>query len=130
MSSFRAAIHTLPNAVNNHPLLPYLGRHCSTQILLANDYGEHHLEIHKGHLAPIIDGPNRMRAWQFALRAPLTSWHEFWQPIPKVGFNDIFAMVRYGHAQIDGDIGPLLEHLRFVKDIVALPRGTDLALRP
>ena len=44
------------------------------------------------------------------------------QVLPTPGFNDVFAMARYGHMRIEGDVGPLLEHLRFFKEVLALPR--------
>ena len=66
-----------------------------------------------------------MRAWHFALRGAEASWRAFWSPVPRPGFNDVFAMARYGHITIEGDIGPMLEHLRFVKALLALPRGRN-----
>ena len=44
-------------------------------------------------------------------------------PVPGPGFNDIFAMASRGHATIEGDVGPLLEHLRYLKELAQLPRS-------
>ena len=44
--------------------------------------------------------------------------------MPEVGFSDIFAMARFDHMRIEGDVGPLLQHLRFIKEVLALPRGS------
>ena len=122
MDNFRELIHRLPARVNADPVLLRLGRYCTTEFVLAADEVECHLQVNNGRLGDVVDGPFRMRSWRFAIRAPKTAWQEFWKPYPAVGFNDIFAMTRYGHARIDGDVGPLLEHLRYVKEVLALPR--------
>lgn len=123
MSDFATRIHQLPAAVNDDPVLLRLGRYCSTEFLLAADDVECHLTVDRGRLGEVVDGPFKMRSWAFAIRADAESWREFWSPFPSVGYNDIFAMTRYGHACIDGDIGPLLDNLRYIKEVLALPRG-------
>ena len=125
MNEFARCIHQLPRRVNDDPTLRRLGRYCSAEFMLAADAAECHLHVTKGHLDEVVDGPFRMRSWQFAIRAPLSAWQEFWMPQPAVGFNDIFAMTRYGHARIDGDIAPLLANLRYIKEVLALPRQVD-----
>ena len=122
MVDFRELIHRLPARVNADPVLLRLGRYCTTELVLAADEVECHLHVNNGRLGEVLDGPFRMRSWRFAIRAPQNTWQEFWKRQPAVGFNDIFAMTRFGHARIDGDIGPLLEHLRYFKEVLALPR--------
>lgn len=112
----------LPRHVNGDPVLRRIGRFCSTEFLLDVEGQEFHLIAERGELAPVIEGPLKMRPWVFAIRAPRPSWERFWQPLPEVGFNDLFAMTRHGHARIDGDVGPMLEHLRYIKEVVAMPR--------
>ena len=47
---------------------------------------------------------------------------QFWQPLPKPGFHDIFGLVKIGRGRIDGDILCLVKNLRFFKDFMALAR--------
>ena len=47
---------------------------------------------------------------------------QFWQPLPKPGFHDVFGLVKIGRGRIDGDILCLVKNLRFFKDFMALPR--------
>ena len=108
--------------VNSNEHLQHLGRYCNCELLLQADEQQVHLVIEHGRIIDVVLGPLHMRAWQFALRAELSNWQLFWQTIPAVGFNDIFAMSRYGHLKIDGDVGPLLEHLRYIKEILAISR--------
>ncbi len=114
--------NTVREKVNASDHLRYVGRYCTTELLLQSGEQSVHLVIERGHIVGVVQGPLRMRAWQFALRAQPQTWNEFWQAVPAVGFNDIFAMSRHGHLTIDGDIGPLLEHLRYIKEVLAMPR--------
>ena len=113
---------TVRKQLNTDDHLKHLGRFCSTELLLQSGEQSVHLRVEHGLLAKVVQGPLRMRAWQFALRAQPQSWNEFWQPVPAVGFNDIFAMSRHGRLAIEGDMGPLLGHLRYFKEMLALPR--------
>ena len=108
--------------VNANAHLMHLGRFCNTELLIQSGEQSVYVLIEHGHLVKVLQGPLLMRAWKFALRAQPQTWNEFWQPIPAVGFNDIFAMSRHGRLVIDGDIGPLLGHLRYIKEVVAMPR--------
>ena len=109
--------------VNARAHLLHLGRFCSTELLIQSGEQSVYLLIERGLILKVLQGPLLMRAWKFALRAQAQTWNEFWQPVPAVGFNDIFAMSRHGRLVIDGDIGPLLGHLRYIKEVVAMPRA-------
>jgi hypothetical protein len=115
-------VDAIPAQANASPVVQRLGRHCRADFLL--EAGEHgfHLSVDHGRLGDVVHGPRPLRAWTFALRGEADAWQRFWEPLPAVGFNDIFAMARYGHLRIEGDVGPLLEHLRFFKEVLALPR--------
>ena len=118
----RALMQALPELVNGNETLRRIGRYCSTEFLLESGDLSHHLVVERGRLEQVIPGPLRMRGWSFALRAESAAWERFWEPEPAPGYSDLFAMSRYGHLRIDGDVGPLLTHLRYVKEVVALPR--------
>ena len=72
---------------------------------------------------PVERGPFLMRAWTFALRASAETWRRFWEPIPAPGYHDLFAMKKLGVASVEGDIVPLMTHLRYVKDVWRRPAG-------
>lgn len=117
-----AQIQALPERVNADANLQRIGRYCSVEFLLQCGDHSFYLSVDRGRLAPVLEGARRMRSWRFALRAAPESWQRFWEPVPAVGYNDIFAMSRHGHLAIEGDVGPLLEHLRYLKAVLALPR--------
>ena len=116
-------IDRLPGRVNRDPALLRIGRFCSTEFMLEAGPRSYHLHVERGHLAPVVHGPRPLRAWAFALRASPETWLRFWEPVPAVGYNDIFALARYGHLRIEGDVGPLLGSFRYLKEVLALPRG-------
>lgn len=112
----------LPAMVNGNANLRRLGQNCSLAFMLECDGISHHFRIDRGEIVEMATGTFRMRPWSFAIRAPETAWREFWQLHPKPGYQDIFALARFGHASVDGDMWPLLDHLRFIKEVLAAPR--------
>lgn len=105
-----------------NPNLQRLGRNCTAEFVIGVDDACHHIVIQSGQIIEVLDGPFKMRPYSFSIIAPAASWAAFRQPKPAPGFNDIFAMTSYGHAQLEGDSAVFLEHLRFFKDILALLR--------
>ncbi len=118
----RRLIEALPEKVNAEPTLLRIGRYCSTEFLFEADDVCFNLVVDRGRLTDVIAGPLKMRGWSFGLRASSDAWRAFWQPHPRPEYADIFAMTRYGHLVIDGDVGPLLGNLRYIKEVVAMPR--------
>ena len=104
------------------PNLQRLGRNCTAEFVIGVDDARHHIVIREGLVAEVLEGPFKMRPYSFSITAPAASWVEFCKPKPAPGFNDVFAMTSYGHAQLEGDSAVFLAHLRFLKDILALLR--------
>ena len=121
--SIEAILDRLPETANARPELVRLGRHCNLEFLIEVGSREFQIVVQAGRVTAVLRGPTRMRAWRFAIRAGESAWREFWSPVPRPGFNDLFAMASRGHARIEGDVGPLLEHLRYLKELVQLPRS-------
>lgn len=117
-----AIVERLPGAANACPDLVRVGRYCDVEFLI--EVGEHtfQIRVQAGRVTGLHPGPFRMRAWRFAIRAGEEVWREFWSPVPKPGFNDVFAMTTRGFATIEGDLGPLLQNLRYFKELLELPR--------
>ena len=114
---------TLRQEAANDRVLARLGRRVDARVLLGLGETQLHLDIERGAIADLRLGHFMMRSWQFALRARPAAWAGFWAPMPKPGYQDIFAMSRFGRLAIDGDMAPLLHDLRYFKHLLALPRG-------
>ena len=63
-----------------------------------------------------------MRGSAFTVRATDEAWTRYWAPVPDPGWHDLFALSKRGVASMEGDFRPLLQHLQYFKDLLALPR--------
>jgi hypothetical protein len=90
------------------------------------DIGEEpfHLAFRDGALGGFERGSRLMRSSTFSFHATVEAWIEYWRPMPKPGWHDLFALTKRGAASMEGDLRPFLQHLQFFKDLLALPRGT------
>ena len=115
-------LEQLAELVNADADLVRRGRYLSTTFLVQTGATAWLVTVHEGRVQKVERGPFLMRAWTFAVRAPETAWTKFWEPMPAAGFHDIFAMAKFGHAIVEGDLQPLMANLRYVKDVLAAPR--------
>jgi hypothetical protein len=115
-------LETLASKVNANPALVRRGKNMSASFLIGIGDRGFHVSVESGRITGIEEGPFIMRGWNFAIRAPEAVWEKFWAPYPDPGFQDIFAMNRFGHCSVEGDTTVLLSHLRYVKDVLAIPR--------
>lgn len=115
-------VRRLPELVNGDPALVRRGRWLRTQFLLGVGEAEYLVHVAEGRLVAVERGPFLLRPWRFAVRASAEAWTRFWAPVPAPGYHDLFAMTRLGVARVEGDLLPLMTHLRYVKDVLAAPR--------
>jgi hypothetical protein len=66
-------------------------------------------------------------SWTFALRAPAQEWEQFWEPAPRPGHHDLFALLRRKQLRLEGDIYPFMSNLLYFKALLALPRTPPAA---
>lgn len=114
-------------ALENSPHLLRLGSLFCETVLIEIDGDEFYLFFRDGRIVEMQEGPSKKTPWRFALRAEGPALEEFWTPLPKPGFHDIFGLVKYGHGRIDGDILALVKNLRFFKEFMALGRREIVA---
>jgi hypothetical protein len=115
-------LDNLASQVNANPALVRRGRAMSASFLIEIGERGFHVAVDKGRITSVEEGPFIMRGWSFAIRASEEVWGKFWAPYPDPGFQDIFAMNRFGHCKVEGDVNVLMSHLRYVKDVLAVPR--------
>ena len=113
----------LPDWVNADAALVRRGRYLSTTFLIEVGEVAWLVPVPEGRGTRVERGPFLMREWAFAIRAPAEAWRRFWEPVPAPGFHDLFALTKGGHARVEGDLQPLMANLRYVKDLLTLPRG-------
>ena len=122
MRGLENLIKQLAKLVNENELIVWSGRFLSVDFLLGIGNDFFHVLIDKGRVIEVVEGPVLMRPYKFSIRASSDAWTEFWKPFPKPGYHDLFAMVKDGNATIEGDLKLFLTHLRYIKEILALPR--------
>ena len=115
-------IDRLPGLVNGDEALVRRGRFLTCDFLVEVGDAAYHVSVEQGRIASVKRGPAPARPWRFAIRASEEAWREFWQPVPRPGYHDLFALTRFGHARIEGDLLPLMANLRYIKDVLAAPR--------
>lgn len=116
-------IHRLPEFVNSDAPLVRRGRYFTETFLVSVGTRDWLVEIENGRVTAVTDGPHMMRPWRFAIRASEQVWQAFWEPLPRPGYHDLFAMTKSGDATIEGDLQPLMSNLRYVKEVLEAPRG-------
>lgn len=119
-----AILGRLPELVNARAPLVQRGRYFSGEFLVEADRVPVHVRVHEGRVETVETGPFRMRGWRFAIRAEAQAWGRFWEAMPEPGYHDLIAMTRLGVARLEGDLQPLMANLRYVKEVLASPRGT------
>ncbi len=79
------------------------------------------LTIRNGRPA-VADQVPLLASWEFAIRAGAEAWSALWQPVPKAGWHDVFALTKRGAMRVEGSLQPLMANLQYFKDLVTLPR--------
>jgi len=115
-------LETLADLVNADANLVRRGRFVDTTFLIAIDDTYTLVRIQEGSVASVTRGPFITPDYSFALRAPREVWEKFWQPLPPLGFTDIFALVKQKLMQVEGDLHPFMANLLYFKDVIAAPR--------
>jgi hypothetical protein len=115
-------IERLFELVNADAALVRRGRFLTTDFLIEVGDESFQVSVQEGRIAAVTRGSATARPWRFAIRASAEAWREFWQPVPRPGYHDLFALARFGQARIEGDLLPLMANLRYVKEVLETPR--------
>ena len=104
------------------PALIFRGRNLDCECLLGPLDHPFHTSICGGRIIDLTPAPVLMRSWRFAYRATSAAWTEYWKPVPRPGWHDLFALAKREEALLEGDLHPFMTHLQYFKDLLALPR--------
>jgi hypothetical protein len=115
-------IDNIASLVNADAKLVRRGRFVDTTFMIAIDDAYTLIRVEGGRIAKVTPGPFITPDYSFALRASREVWEKFWQPLPPLGFTDVFALVKQKLMRIEGDIHPFMANLLYFKDVIAAPR--------
>lgn len=115
-------IDNIASLVNADAKLIRRGRFVDTTFMIAIDEAYTLIRVQEGRITKVTPGPFITPDFSFALRASRGVWEKFWQPLPPLGFTDIFALVKQKLMRVEGDIHPFMANLLYFKDVIATPR--------
>ena len=115
-------IDTIARLVNADAKLIRRGRFVDTTFMIAIDEAYTLIRVQEGRITKVTPGPFITPDFSFALRASRNVWEKFWQPLPPLGFTDVFALVKQKLMRVEGDIHPFMANLLYFKDVIAAPR--------
>ncbi len=100
--------------VNQDRVTKIIGRHLTTDVLLAFGETAYVVSFVGGTIPKISSDIGPESTYVFALRGPAETWAKFVQPIPPPMYNDIWAMAHplHGRLQIEGDVKVMWQNLR------------------
>ena len=115
--------NVIRDAVNGDARLVSRGRYLDAVLLMGVGEATWRFDIRRGQVATAETGPFVMPASTFSLHASAEEWRAFWEPVPRPGHHDIFAMMKRRVLRVDGDLHPLMANLFYFKAFLAAPRG-------
>ena len=115
-------LDNLARLVNDDAVLVRRGRFVDTTFLIAIDDTDTLVRIQEGRVTKVTRGPFITPDYSFALRGSREVWEKFWQPLPPLGFTDVFALIKQKLMRVEGDIHPFMANLLYFKDVIAAPR--------
>lgn len=111
-------LENLQARVNGNERLVHRGRFVDTQLLVGVGDVDWLVRIHQGKIESVQHGPFVMPRWTFALRASREDWEQFWQPLPKPGYHDLMALVKFRRLRVEGDQHPFMSNLLYFKGVM------------
>ena len=116
-------IDSIPKHVNADANLVRRGRFVDTTFMIAID-DAYYPDPHRARAAStkITPGPFITPDYSFACAPRASVWEKFWQPLPPLGFTDMFALVKQKLMRVEGDLHPFMANLLYFKDVIAAPR--------
>ena len=105
--------------------LSMTAQYLNTCFMISTIENEYLVNIEKGVVKNVEEGPFVMPSYVFKLTAPKNEWLKFLQHTPQPGSHDIIAMLRRKVLKFEGDLHPLMSHLLYFKLLLASLRPVE-----
>ena len=105
--------------------LALMAQYLNTCFIISTTENEYLVNIEKGVVKNVEEGPFVMPSYVFKLTAPKNEWIKFLQHTPQPGSHDIIAMLRRKVLKFEGDLHPLMSHLLYFKLLLASLRPAE-----
>ena len=106
--------------------LASMAQYLNTCFMISTIEHEYLVNIEKGIVKNVEEGPFVMPSYVFKLTAPKNEWIKFLQHTPQPGSHDIIAMLRRKVLKFEGDLHPLMSHLLYFKLLLASLRPAEI----
>lgn len=115
-------LERIAELVNGDEWLQRKGRHLDAVFIVDASDSRWRVTVRRGCIERVESGPFVTPSADLVFRAPREAWEAFWQPQPKPGANDLFALLKRRLLAIDGDLQPFMAHLFWFKGVLEMPR--------
>ena len=105
--------------------LASMAQYLNTCFMISTIEHEYLVNIEKGVVKNVEEGPFVMPSYIFKLTAPKNEWLKFLQHTPQPGSHDIIAMLRRKVLKFEGNLYPLMSHLLYFKLLLASLRPAE-----
>ena len=105
--------------------LASMAQYLNTCFMISTIEHEYLVNIEKGIVKNVEEGPFVMPSYVFKLTASKNEWLKFLQHTPQPGSHDIIAMLRRKVLKFEGDLHPLMSHLLYFKLLLASLRPAE-----
>ena len=118
-------VEKLAEKLNVRHSLASMAQYLNTCFMISTIEHEYLVNIEKGIVKNVEEGPFVMPSYVFKLTAPKNEWLKFLQYTPQPGSHDIIAMLRRKVLKFEGDLHPLMSHLLYFKLLLASLRPAE-----
>jgi hypothetical protein len=102
------------------------GKYYSCSYMLDMEQQSVIVDMHRGKVEKINLDPAPLDAYDFALRAPATTWRGMGEPVPKPMFHGIWAASFRKGLEMEGDLLVLMQNLRCFTRQIEILRETGV----
>ncbi len=122
-SSLQQRFESIAQRVNADDRLVHRGRHLTADLKVVVGDVLYLLRIRGGRVESLQAQMPLFAPADLVIRGTEEAWTALWEPIPRPGWHDLFALTKRGAMAIEGDSHLLFAHLQYLKDVLALPRS-------
>jgi hypothetical protein len=115
-------LERIAELVNRDEWLLRKGRHLDAVFIVDASDSRWRVTVHRGRIERVESGPFVTPSADLVFRAPREAWEAFWQPQPKPGANDLFALLKRRLLTIEGNLQPFMANLFWFKGVLEMPR--------
>jgi hypothetical protein len=113
-------------AVNSDEHLAWRGRYVTADITVQIGSVPFLVRIQEGRIKECRRGLPLLCSTVFAVKGTTEAWAAFWENPPKPKWHDIFALTKFGHMSVEGNLQPFMANLQYFKDVLAVPRKGEM----